>query len=89
MISLLILSLLLFFLCIQKFLLLILLLLAFVLFIYVRLDLVAKNIISEMACVWEKQGGNLASLSRIESFNSLISDCALMDLESKGLPYTW
>lgn len=44
---------------------------------------------NEVSSRLEKQGGRPVSASRLESFNTLISDCSLMDLECKGLSYTW
>ncbi|KAH7838717.1 hypothetical protein Vadar_030280 [Vaccinium darrowii] len=44
---------------------------------------------NEISSIWEKQEGAEVSSNRIEKFQALISDCALMDLEFKGNPYTW
>lgn len=44
---------------------------------------------SEIGSVWEKQGGAVCSSSRIENFQNVISNCALMDLEFKGNVFTW
>ncbi|KAF7127011.1 hypothetical protein RHSIM_Rhsim11G0149500 [Rhododendron simsii] len=44
---------------------------------------------NEVGSIWEKQGGNGCSRSRIEQFQQLMSDCELTDLEFKGQGYTW
>ncbi|KAG5539097.1 hypothetical protein RHGRI_019600 [Rhododendron griersonianum] len=44
---------------------------------------------NEIGSIWEKQGGGECSRSRIELFQSVLSECALMDLEFKGPAYTW
>ncbi|KAF7115523.1 hypothetical protein RHSIM_RhsimUnG0053200 [Rhododendron simsii] len=44
---------------------------------------------NEIGSIWEKQGGGECPRSRIELFQSFLSDCALMDLEFKGPAYTW
>lgn len=44
---------------------------------------------NEISSIWEKQGGAEVSSSRIEKFQAMISDCALMDLEFKGNAFTW
>ncbi|KAK4284257.1 hypothetical protein QN277_001112 [Acacia crassicarpa] len=37
----------------------------------------------------EKEGGNPRALRKILNFQSLLSDCSLIDLEFKGSKYTW
>ncbi|KAG5556475.1 hypothetical protein RHGRI_006921 [Rhododendron griersonianum] len=44
---------------------------------------------NEVSSSKEKFGGLPVSSSRLEAFNGLISDCSLLDLEFKGLNYTW
>ncbi|KAF7123153.1 hypothetical protein RHSIM_Rhsim12G0079800 [Rhododendron simsii] len=44
---------------------------------------------NEVASTWEKEGGNDYRGRRIELFQELISDCGWMELEFKGLAFTW
>lgn len=44
---------------------------------------------NEIGSVLEKQGGAEGSRSRVENFQSVISNCALLDLEFKGNAFTW
>lgn len=44
---------------------------------------------NEVGSIWEKQGDNVCSRSRIEQFQQLMSDCELIDLEFKGQGYMW
>ncbi|KAH7838092.1 hypothetical protein Vadar_021979 [Vaccinium darrowii] len=44
---------------------------------------------NEVGSIWEKQGGKVCNKSRIEQYQQLLSNCALMDLEFKGYVYTW
>ncbi|KAF7140294.1 hypothetical protein RHSIM_Rhsim06G0103400 [Rhododendron simsii] len=44
---------------------------------------------NEVSSSKEKWGGLPVSSSRLEAFNGLVSDCSLLDLEFKGLSYTW
>lgn len=44
---------------------------------------------NEVGSIWEKQGGVECSSSRVENFQKIMSDCALMDPEFKGNAFTW
>ncbi|KAL7212909.1 hypothetical protein ACSBR2_015580 [Camellia fascicularis] len=44
---------------------------------------------NEIGSTWEKQGGAECRMSQLQFFSHLLSECALMDLEFKGVPYTW
>ncbi|KAL7163112.1 hypothetical protein ACSBR2_039248 [Camellia fascicularis] len=44
---------------------------------------------NEIGAIEEKQGGVDCRMSQIQLFVELLSDCALMDLEFNGAPYTW
>ncbi|KAL7242728.1 hypothetical protein ACSBR1_015170 [Camellia fascicularis] len=44
---------------------------------------------NEIGLIGEKQGGTECRMSQLQFFLELLSDCALMDLEFKGFPFTW
>ncbi|CAL5415861.1 unnamed protein product [Camellia sinensis] len=44
---------------------------------------------NEIGLLEEKFGGAECRMSQLQSFQALLSDCALMDLEFNGLPFTW
>lgn len=44
---------------------------------------------NEVGSIWEKQGGGTCNRARLERFQQLLSNCALMDLEFKGPRFTW
>ncbi|KAL7181874.1 hypothetical protein ACSBR1_040730 [Camellia fascicularis] len=44
---------------------------------------------NEIGLLEEKMGGAECRMSQLQSFLELLSDCALMDLEFNGLPFTW
>lgn len=44
---------------------------------------------NEVSFIWEKQGGREVSSNRMECFNNFISNSGLIDLEFKGINYTW
>ncbi|KAL7248595.1 hypothetical protein ACSBR2_003350 [Camellia fascicularis] len=44
---------------------------------------------NEIRARGEKQGGMECRMSQLQFFVKLLSDCALMDLEFNGAPYTW
>ncbi|KAL7186742.1 hypothetical protein ACSBR2_028466 [Camellia fascicularis] len=44
---------------------------------------------NEIGAMGEKQGGVDCRMSQIQLFVELLSDCAIMDLEFNGAPYTW
>lgn len=45
--------------------------------------------LNEISCLEEKLGGAECCMSQLQAFMELLSDCALMDLEFKGPPFTW
>lgn len=44
---------------------------------------------NEVSSIWEKQGGREVNSTRMECFNKFVSDGGLIDLEFKGINYTW
>ncbi|KAH7840972.1 hypothetical protein Vadar_024028 [Vaccinium darrowii] len=44
---------------------------------------------NEVSSIWEKQGGREINSNRLERFNNFVSDSGLIDLEFKGINYTW
>lgn len=45
--------------------------------------------LNEVGMSWEKQGSVACNKFRMEQFQDLLAECAFMDLEFKGAPYTW
>lgn len=44
---------------------------------------------NEVSSIWEKQGSREVCSNRMECFNNFVSDSRLIDLEFKGINYTW
>ncbi|KAL7222407.1 hypothetical protein ACSBR1_024159 [Camellia fascicularis] len=44
---------------------------------------------NEIGLIGEKEGGSEWRMTQLQFFLELLSDCALLDLEFKGCPFTW